>query len=111
MRGHRRAATGFLILLVATAARADNPSPTSPTWKFDTVYLKDGQVLRGLLGEETPRGVRFTDVRQRRGRPTFLIETVLRPGEVARVDRLGEDDRKVLAERLQQVRENDPAAE
>src|SRR5260370_747292 len=104
---------GWLVLILVqfvslAIVRADDaPAP----WKFDVVHLKSGVVLRGLLGEETPRGTRFQDVRRRPGRPIVIFHTVLRPGEVARAERLSDDDRKVLQERIQEIEQNAPEAE
>src|SRR5258707_1322009 len=57
----------WLLVFSLPALRADDaPAP----WKFDVVHPKSGVVLRGLWGEETPRGTRFRD---EGGRPTSVL--------------------------------------
>src|SRR5260370_29729984 len=97
----------WLLFFSLLPLRADDtPAP----WKFDIVHLKSGVVLRGLLGEETPRGTSFQDVRRKPGRPIVIFHTLLRPVEVARVERLAADDRKLLQDAIQEIEHNAPAA-
>lgn len=105
--------TCFALLILAANTRAENPStPTAPLpWKFDTVQLKNGAVLRGLLGDETPTGTRFQNVRRQPGRPTVVFPTTLKHAEIARIERLNDEDRKVLQERLRELEQNGPQAE
>ena len=113
MRRHRKPAFGLLvIILVAAPARADSP-PKAVPWKFDVVTLKTtpATVLRGLLGEETPRGMRFQVVQRKPGRPTHVFATLLKRDEIGQIERLSDEDRKLLQERIQEIEQNSPEAE
>ena len=41
------------------------PPPFQADWKFDTLKLKNGAALQGLVLEEGPKGVRFRIVQPR----------------------------------------------
>ncbi|MFL5342166.1 MAG: DUF1570 domain-containing protein [Gemmataceae bacterium] len=110
----RQSVSAVVLLLCAALARADNPAPTqAQAWKFDVVTLKTNppRVLVGLLGDETPRGVRFRVVQRNPGRPTLIFPTLLKRDEIAQIVRLGEEDRKLLQERIQEIEQNAPEAE
>src|SRR5947209_8499498 len=95
----------FLILLVAvTAAPAADP-PGATGWKFDVIRTKNGTVFRGLILEETPAAVRFENVRQQPGRPTFLLTTTFSRSEIDRVERLDAAEREQLRAKLQELAE------
>jgi hypothetical protein len=92
------------VSLAALAAAADGEKSPSESWKFDVIQLKTGPVLRGLILEETPAGVRFQDVRQRAGSRTSLLGTsTYARVEIARIDRLSDADRAVLKARLEEL--------
>jgi hypothetical protein len=93
-----------VILLFAGFARAADAD-----WKFDQLVLTNGAVLRGLILDDNPAGVRFQNVRRAAGRPTVLFTTTLTRDEIARIDRLSAADREVLATRLRELEEAGPA--
>src|SRR5262245_7585100 len=94
----------LVCLLFAFMAAAD---PTS-NWKFDTLRLKNGSVLRGLILEETPTHIRFQNVRRHPGRATVIFTTLLARTEIDRSEKLSEADRQTLKTRLDEL---DPSRE
>src|SRR3954469_18695753 len=98
-----RIAPILLVLVLASTptatGRADTP-PMTP-WKFETVHLKNGAVLQGLVTEESPSQIRFQNVRRAAGRPTVIIHTTFKRSEIAKVERLPDADHKKLEEHIQ----------
>jgi hypothetical protein len=89
------------------AVAADQP-PVAKDWSFDTIKLKNGYVLKGLIVDETVAGIRFQLVRRSPGRPTVCMTSTLRRADIAQVSRLSEADREVLKNRLKEL---DPTGE
>jgi hypothetical protein len=83
------------LALSAGATRADDD------WKFDVLRLKNGNVLRGMIAEETATEIRFRCVRRNPGSPTVVIAATIPLDQVDSVERLDAKDREVLARRLQ----------
>ncbi len=69
----------------------------------------NGAVLRGLILEDTPAGIRFQNVRRQPGRPTVVFTTTLARAEIATVERLSGADRDRLRSRLRELAEAAPA--
>src|SRR4051794_27508805 len=95
----------FLLLLIAvsTTPAADPPGATG--WKFDVIRTKNGTAFRGLILDESPAAVRFENVRQQPGRPTFLLTTTFSRTEIDHVERLDAAEREQLRARLQELAE------
>jgi hypothetical protein len=74
-------------------------------WQFDQIRLNNGAVLRGLILEETPAGVRFQNVRRQIGRSTVIFNTTFTPSEIASVERLSVADRDRLKARIRELEE------
>lgn len=93
----RRAVLGVLLVLAQpVAVPAQNGE-----WKLDVLRLRNGKVLKGLLVEETPDGVRFQCVRQSPGKRTFVFSpAVFFPAEIDRIDKLAPRERDELTTRL-----------
>ncbi len=87
-------------IVVSDPSTAPAESPV-PAWKLETLSLKNGKTLEGLVVEESPNQVRFLEVRRKPGRPTVLIPTAFARREVTRIQRLpSETQRRELANRL-----------
>ena len=80
-----------------------------PEWSFDQIRLTNGAVLKGLILDETPAGIRFQNVRRQPGRPTVVFTTTFTRAEIAAVERLSAADRGTLRTRLQELAEAGPA--
>src|SRR5438105_5102821 len=106
----RRVVLNFLMLLAGfyagTVVRADTPPTT--VWKFETVHLKNGTSLYGLVTAESSNLIRFQNVRRAAGRPTVIIHTSFKRGEIAKIDRLSADDHKKLEELIQELEQATP---
>ena len=106
----RRIVPVLLALFLPLALRADTPPSPTP-WKFETVHLKNGTVLLGLVTEESPLQIKFQNVRRATGRPTVIIHTTFKRSEIARVERLPDEDHKKLEEHVQELEQNTPQGE
>ena len=91
-------ALAVLALLSTPAAAA--PPPFQADWKFDTLKLKNGAVLQGLVLEEGPKGVRFRIVQRKPGRPTVLGSLFVVAADVVKLTKLPEADRAALRTKL-----------
>src|SRR5262249_3756167 len=96
-------------LIVGVRGQAESPAP--PPWKLERVELKNGVVLEGLVTEDSPRLIRFQNVRRKPGRPTVVFHTTIKRDEIATVRRLPEDERKRLQERIEELEQDTPQAE
>src|SRR5262245_24987383 len=92
-------------LAVALLIFADAGRASEPPWEFDKVVLANGAVLRGLILEETPAGMRFQNVRRAPGRPAVLITFTLSRGEILKVEPLSAAQRERLAARVRELEE------
>ena len=95
-------AASYLVLVWLGGAWAGEP-PKSTAWPLETIYLKNGGVLRGLVIEDTPRHVRLHYVRQPPGRPTVVLTATINKSEVRRIELLDAAGRQQLQERLQSL--------
>src|SRR5687767_9259335 len=76
------------LLITFAPLSADPPAPV--VWKFDTLRLKNGSVLRGLILEETPTHIRFQNVRRQPGRATVLFTALFTRAEIDRWEKLSD---------------------
>src|ERR1700722_13164641 len=90
-----------LLVLAATALLAADKTPGADEWKYDSVYLKNGAKLQGLVLEQTASHVLLKRISRRTGSPTIVITLALNPAEVRRVELLDPKDRDILLKRLQ----------
>jgi hypothetical protein len=91
-----------LLFLTASLLAADPPG--ADEWKYDVVYFKRGQELRGLVVEQTATTVKIRCISRKPGKVTLLItENVPRP-DIARLILLNDDDRKQLQHRLDSLK-------
>jgi hypothetical protein len=98
-----RQAALFLLTAIAAVSAAD--PPVANGWKFDVIRTKNGTVFRGLILNESATAIRFENVRQQPGRPTFLLTTTFSRAEIDRVERLDAAEREQLKARLQELAE------
>jgi hypothetical protein len=98
-----RRVAAVILLLAGPLVAAD------ADWQVEQIRLKNGAVLRGLILDESPAGVRFQIVRRHPGRPTVVFTTTLARSEIAAIDPLPEAERTKLRDRLKQLEEAGPA--
>lgn len=89
-----------LSVLAVYAVLAAPPVGVNAEWPFDELILTNGGRFRGLLLEESVRGIRFQTVRRAAGRPTVTLTLFFNRDEVARIVRLSEEDRQRLKQKL-----------
>lgn len=89
-------------LLSALLVAADPPG--SGDWKYDVVYRKQGDPLRGLVLDQSDRSVKIRCISRKRGAATLVMTAVVPRDEVARVELLPAEERKQLEERLEALK-------
>ena len=67
--------TSLLAVLFAVAGAV--PAKDNGTWKLDTVKLKSGRILQGLIEKEDEGSVYFRCVVQKPGSPTAVFHTII----------------------------------
>jgi hypothetical protein len=97
-----------LAALALTALPALAAPPTTPDWAFDVLKLKNGVVHKGLLLEEGPNGVRFQVIARKPGRPTVWVTWAFKKEDVAKLEKLSDDERAALKAKLEEI---DPSPE
>jgi hypothetical protein len=99
-------ALAHLALLVPPAVAA--PPPFQAEWKCDTLKLKNGVTLQGLVLEEGKTGVRFRIIQRKPGRPTVWFSLFVAPADVVKLEKVSDADRAALKAKLEDI---DPAPE
>ena len=107
---HRCLAIAGLLLLGTNLSRADDPSAAQP-WSFDTITLKNGTVLKGLILESSDSSIKIQCVLRQAGRPTVTLHTAVQRAEIVQVDRLKAPQREQLQARLLELEQNTPQGE
>ena len=92
----------FFICFAAPPVSAE-PNPVGKEWCFDTIKMKNGYVLHGLILDETAAGVRFQNVSRSSGRATVCITAVLRRDDIEKIDKLPDIERELLRNRLKEL--------
>jgi hypothetical protein len=99
-------------VLFSALVLAGDP-PGKDEWKLDVVYRKKGDPLRGLVTEQTPKGVKIRCISRKPGSATLVFPATTIPrAEVSRLALLTDEDRKLLSERIETLkREREMLAE
>ena len=108
---NRWLAAPFLLIVVASSLSiAAEPPSLAKDWAFETIRLKNGYTLKGLVLEETAAGVRFQLVRRATGRPTVCMTSVIPIGDIDKggLHKLSNEERELLKSRLKEL---DPTGE
>jgi len=71
---------------------------------MESVHLKHGRVYRGLIRAESEKQVEFVEVFRRPGKPMFLVIRPIAAREIVRFDRLPQQQRAKLIERIERFR-------
>lgn len=100
---YRLLAIAALFISSLPFAIAAEPAPLSKDWTFDVIRLKNGYMLKGLILEETANSIRFQHVRRATGRPTISMTSSVRRDDIDRIDKLGDDARETLKNRLKEL--------
>jgi hypothetical protein len=94
---------GFVCICSLLGARAH-----AQEWRFDVIHLKNKETFEGLIVRESKEEVLFNRVVREPGAPTRAMLLPISREEIARIDRLSEEHRKQLLERIEQL---DPRGE
>jgi hypothetical protein len=92
-------------LLAGPALVAADAPPGADEWKFDVVYRKKGPPLRGLVLAQGPAGVDIKCISRKPGSPTIVFLEKLSPAEVERVELLPPEQRQLLGQRLDALKQ------
>jgi hypothetical protein len=97
-----------LLVVACVASRAFAAPPTVPDWPFDVLRLKNGVVHRGLLLDDGPANVRFQSIHRAPGRPTVWLTLAFSKSDVAKLEKLTDEERAILKAKLEEI---DPSPE
>jgi len=97
-----------LVVLACLAVPGAAAPPAIPDWPFDVLKLKNGVTHKGMLLEEKPTEVRFLVIGRAPGKPTVRVKLAFPKSEVAKLEKLADDDRETLRAKLDEI---DPASE
>ncbi|MEZ6139830.1 MAG: DUF1570 domain-containing protein [Zavarzinella sp.] len=92
----------FLILLLTLQSAWADPTATS-RWQTDTLVLRNGTTYRGVVLEETDRGVRFQIIAQNPGRPTVTLTCYFLTREIQKMVKISPEERQQLQEKLTHI--------
>ena len=93
----------LLFALTADSAIAQN-NPATAEWPMDTLRLKDGRVLKGLVQSRRDGEVEFIEIVRPRGKPMYGVLYPIAPGEVQELVSISDEDRRTLSERFAEFR-------
>jgi hypothetical protein len=93
--------SGVLLFCLLATVVAD-PARDNGAWKFDTVRLKSGRVLRGLIDKEDQDEVHLRCVLQNPDSPATVIRTSIERSEIKErgIERVDAKDREILKARM-----------
>lgn len=95
----KRAAAMVFVATCLTIGRA-----YSDEFKLETVHLKDSRVFSGLVDAERQSEIDFAEIVRQPGKPMYAVVRPIDKKAIARVNRLPEEERRVLIERLRAFR-------
>lgn len=95
------AVLGSAVVRIQEPPPATAPAPSTYDPRFETLVLKNGSRLEGLVVAETPNAVRFKVVLRQPGGRTHVIETEFELEEIASLQRLPLAERQQTAAYLE----------
>jgi hypothetical protein len=93
-----------LWLVLATGVAVAQNNLATADWPMDTLRLKDGRVLKGLLQSKRDGEVEFIEIVRPRGRPMYGVLYPIAPGEMQELISISDEDRRILSERFAEFR-------
>lgn len=84
-------------------AKTENASVSAP-WDLQRVELANGRVYCGWIEAEDDGGLDFLQILRPQGKPTYAVGLRIARPQIALVERLTDEQRKVLAQRVYQFR-------
>ena len=81
--------------------QSKNGAPITAEWKMDSVELKKGADYRGLVLSSSEHELDFVQIVRPKGRPMYLVRLSLDPKSVKRIERVDDESRKELQDRIQ----------
>lgn len=91
----------WAVLLASTGIAFSQEPDLSGTWLLDTIQLKDGQTLEGLmLTDDAPGDFEFAEVRRPAGKPMYVVIRPIERRDILRIDPLSAEDRSATRQRL-----------
>ncbi|MEX0937480.1 MAG: DUF1570 domain-containing protein [Pirellulales bacterium] len=76
----------------------------SADWPTDQVALASGEVLLGLITDESDATIELMEIRRPPGRPLYLVVRPLRRADVVQIKRLANEQRRRTAQRIAQFK-------
>ncbi len=95
---------GLLFLVMGSFALGQGPSAKpSDEWKLDELVAVNGAKYRGIVLEESPKGVRFRVVRRPPGRAAVTLTTFFQKKEVDRIQKITDAERAAVKAKLAEL--------
>lgn len=92
-----------ILLIGACAFGQVPPAKPSGDWKLDELVAINGAKYRGIVLEESPKGVRFRVVRRPPGRAAVTLTTFFQTKEVDRIQKITEAERDAVKAKLAEL--------
>src|SRR5262245_61504466 len=90
-----------LLLVIPLLVLGQAAEPPGGEWKFDVIYRKHGQALKGLVVEQGVSSVKVRCISRRPGSPTVVFTEAVPRSDISRMVLLDAADREVLQQRLE----------
>jgi hypothetical protein len=97
--------TAVVAALALTAGARGDGAPGDGAWKLDVVHRKKGPPLQGLVLGQTPAVVHLQYISRKPGSSTIVYKVDVPAAEVERVERLSDEERDRLRQRLDALRQ------
>ncbi len=92
------------LLAIASVRAADPPAPGNDDWQYDVIYRKQSKPIKGMILDEKPTQIKLLSIFRKPGAATVVMEDTILRGEIDHVDRLSDEDRAVLDQRVKALR-------
>lgn len=105
MRGFLLFFAGTIVLFTPQAGGQDTPLENQPAvrareWKLESITLKDGRVLEGLIQAERKAELDFAEIVRQPGKPMYAVIRPVARRNVKQIRRLAPAERRELAAHL-----------
>ena len=85
--------------------RASGAAPSTNDWKLETLKLKDGRALRGVLQAQNEELIEFIEIVRPQGKPMFAVLYPIPRKQVESLDLLPVKEHQQLVARFEQFRQ------
>jgi hypothetical protein len=72
-------------------------------WPLETLQLRNGTVLRGLILEELPGAIRFQSIKRIPGHPTVVFRWLFPKDSISKIEKLSPEQREITKQKLTEL--------